>query len=239
MQGPQPVPTPLDRSKSTLTLSHAVGTPRNHSVDRDSSPDVPRRREHHPRAAQPPALRTHSEPVIPTVPSVPAGANGSTITKIRWIGYEIQTWHFAPYPKEYITPVDNTLYICEYCLGYLKNETIWKRHRYKCPKRQPPGTEIYVDGPVSVFEVDGQKNKIYCQNLCLLAKMFLDHKTLYYDVEPFLFYVMTLQMKEGCEFVGYFSKEKRSPTNNVSCIMTLPIHQGGGYGQALIDFSKL
>ncbi len=29
------------------------------------------------------------------------------------------------------------------------------------------------------------------QNLCLLAKLFLDHKTLYYDVEPFMFYVMT------------------------------------------------
>jgi hypothetical protein len=35
--------------------------------------------------------------------------------------------------------------------------------------------------------VDGKDNKMYCQNLCLLAKLFLDHKTLYYDVEPFLF----------------------------------------------------
>jgi len=42
-----------------------------------------------------------------------------------------------------------------------------------------------------VFEVDGNTNKIYCQNLCLLVKLFLDHKTLYYDVEPFLFYVLT------------------------------------------------
>ena len=32
---------------------------------------------------------------------------------------------------------------------------------------------------------------MYCQNLCLLAKLFLDHKTLYFDVEPFLFYVLT------------------------------------------------
>lgn len=42
-----------------------------------------------------------------------------------------------------------------------------------------------------IFQVDGNVNKIYCQNLCLLAKLFLDHKTLYYDVEPFLFYVLT------------------------------------------------
>lgn len=29
---------------------------------------------------------------------------------------------------------------------------------------------------LQVWEVDGKKSKIYCQNLCLLAKMFLDHK---------------------------------------------------------------
>lgn len=80
--------------------------------------------------------------------------------------------------------------------------------------------------------------QIYCQNLCLLAKQFLDHKTLYYDVEPFLFYVMTLAEPTGAKFVGYFSKEKRSPTNNVSCIMTLPVRQRKGWGNLLIDFSQ-
>lgn len=42
--------------------------------------------------------------------------------------------------------------------------------------RHPPGTQIYHDPPLAVFEVDGKANKIYCQNLCLLAKLFLDHK---------------------------------------------------------------
>lgn len=68
--------------------------------------------------------------------------------------------------------------------------------------------------------------------------MFLDHKTLYYDVEPFLFYVMTTAHSTGAKFVGYFSKEKRSPTNNVSCIMTLPVRQRQGWGNLLIDFSE-
>lgn len=54
--------------------------------------------------------------------------------------------------------------------------------------------------------------------------MFLDHKSLFYDVEPFLFYVMTEVDDIGARFVGYFSKEKRSPKDyNVSCIMTLPV----------------
>lgn len=91
-----------------------------------------------------------------------------------------------------------------------------------------------------VFQVDGNVSKIYCQNLCLLAKLFLDHKTLYYDVEPFLFYVLTRNDEKGCHLVGYFSKEKLSALKyNVSCIMTMPQYQRQGYGRFLIDFSKL
>ncbi|QRW17935.1 histone acetyltransferase SAS3 [Rhizoctonia solani] len=71
--------------------------------------------------------------------------------------------------------------------------------------------------------------------------MFLDHKSLFYDVEPFLFYVMTLVDDDGgARFVGYFSKEKSSPKDyNVSCIMTLPVRQRQGWGNLLIDFSYL
>lgn len=57
-----------------------------------------------------------------------------------------------------------------------------------------------------MWQVDGKRQKEYCQHLCLLAKFFLDHKTLYYDVEPFLFYVMTLADADGCHTIGYFSK---------------------------------
>ena len=45
-------------------------------------------------------------------------------------------------------------------------------------------------------------------NLCLLAKLFLDHKTLYYDTDPFLFYIMCILDDRGFHIVGYFSKEK-------------------------------
>ena len=38
---------------------------------------------------------------------------------------------------------------------------------------------------------------MYCQSLCLLSKLFLDHKTLYYDVDPFLFYVLTEKDSDG------------------------------------------
>lgn len=88
--------------------------------------------------------------------------------------------------------------------------------------------------------VSNNMRQIYCQNLCLLSKMFLDHKSLFYDVEPFLFYVITDSDSIGARFVGYFSKEKQSPKDyNVSCIMTLPVRQRKGWGNLLIDLSEL
>lgn len=162
----------------------------------------------------------------------------SKIKYINFGGYEIETWYAAPYPEEYSR--NRVLYICEFCLKYMNSDYVAWRHKLKCPAKHPPGDEIYRDGSISIFEVDGRKNPVYCQNLCLLAKLFLGSKTLYYDVEPFLFYVMSEYDDLGCHFVGYFSKEKRpSSANNVSCILTLPIHQRKGYGNLLIDFSYL
>ena len=52
------------------------------------------------------------------------------------------------------------------------------------------------------FEIDGRKERIYCQNLCYLAKLFLDHKTLYHDVDAFLFYVLCECDERGAHVVG-------------------------------------
>ncbi|KAG9251319.1 putative histone acetyltransferase [Emericellopsis atlantica] len=164
--------------------------------------------------------------------------NGSKIECIEFGGWEIDTWYAAPYPYEYSK--HRVLYICEFCLKYMNSDYVAWRHKLKCAAKHPPGDEIYRYGSISFFEVDGRKNPIYCQNLCLLAKLFLGSKTLYYDVEPFLFYVLCEYDETGYHFVGYFSKEKRpSSLNNVSCILTLPIHQRKGYGNLLIDFSYL
>ncbi|KAB0795558.1 hypothetical protein PPYR_12397 [Photinus pyralis] len=152
--------------------------------------------------------------------------------------FEMEVWYQSPYPEDYARLPK--LYICEFCLRYMKSRTVLLRHIVKCVWRHPPGEEVYRKDKISVWEVDGKRYKQYCQNLCLLAKFFLDHKTLYYDVEPFLFYVMTMSDSEGCHTVGYFSKEKNSFLNyNVSCILTLPPYQRQGYGRLLIDFSYL
>uniref|UniRef100_A0A3B4GIM8 Histone acetyltransferase KAT5 n=1 Tax=Pundamilia nyererei TaxID=303518 RepID=A0A3B4GIM8_9CICH len=150
--------------------------------------------------------------------------------------HRLKPWYFSPYPQELTSlPI---LYLCEFCLKYLKSLKCLQRHLTKCNLRHPPGNEIYRKGTISFFEIDGRKNKNYSQNLCLLAKCFLDHKTLYYDTDPFLFYVMTEYDSKGFHIVGYFSKEKESTEDyNVACILTLPPYQRRGYGKLLIEFS--
>ncbi|XP_068117716.1 histone acetyltransferase KAT5 isoform X1 [Hyperolius riggenbachi] len=150
--------------------------------------------------------------------------------------HRLKPWYFSPYPQELtVLPV---LYLCEFCLKYVKSLKCLQRHLTKCNLRHPPGNEIYRKGTISFFEIDGRKNKSYSQNLCLLAKCFLDHKTLYYDTDPFLFYIMTEYDSKGFHIVGYFSKEKESTEDyNVACILTLPPYQRRGYGKLLIEFS--
>ncbi|XP_044193527.1 histone acetyltransferase KAT6B isoform X2 [Thunnus albacares] len=151
---------------------------------------------------------------------------------------EIQTWYSSPYPPEYSRL--QKLYLCEFCLKYMRSKNILQRHTKKCGWFHPPANEIYRKDDLSVFEVDGNVSKLFCQNLCLLAKLFLDHKTLYYDVEPFLFYILTKNDEKGCHLVGYFSKEKLCQQKyNVSCIMIMPQYQRQGFGRFLIDFSYL
>jgi histone acetyltransferase HTATIP len=148
----------------------------------------------------------------------------------------IEPWYFAPYPQELAhCPI---LYICEFCLKYMESMKCLERHRTKCKLYHPPGNEIYRAQPLSFFEVDGRKNKTYTQNLCLLAKLFLDHKFLHYDTDAFLFYILTENDPHGFHIVGYFSKEKESSEDyNVACILTLPPYQRLGYGKVLIEFS--
>ncbi|KAH6921166.1 hypothetical protein HPB50_027850 [Hyalomma asiaticum] len=121
-----------------------------------------------------------------------------------------------------------------------------------CLYRSPPGYEIYHKGCLSIFEVDGRKDKWYAQNLCLLAKCFLENKALCYDIDcdidssldpsydldPYLFYVLTANDRRGRHIVGYFSKEKFSVEDyNVACILVLPPYQRRGFGRLLVEFS--
>ncbi|CAJ0550534.1 Ff.00g104640.m01.CDS01 [Fusarium sp. VM40] len=158
------------------------------------------------------------------------------ISKVQFGRFDLYPWYFSPYPE--IFSQEDFIFICEFCLSYYGDEKAFSRHRRKCTLQHPPGNELYRNEDISFFEIDGRRQRTWCRNLCLLSKMFLDHKTLYYDVDPFLFYVMTTRTEKGCHLVGYFSKEKESADGyNVACILTMPQYQRKGYGRLLIQFS--
>jgi len=111
---------------------------------------------------------------------------------IKFGSYLIKMWFASPYPAEYSErPI---LYLCEYCFKYLNSEYALMRHQVniyiylllflffffflnnllinllikfkkkKCPIKVPPGNEIYRDNNISIFEVDGRKNKVIILN---------------------------------------------------------------------------
>jgi histone acetyltransferase HTATIP len=158
------------------------------------------------------------------------------LNRLQMGKHEMEPWYFSPYPESFSDT--DLVYIDEFCLGYFDNKRAFERHRAKCTLVHPPGNEIYRDDHISFFEVDGRRQRTWCRNLCLLSKLFLDHKTLYYDVDPFLFYCMCTRDETGCHLVGYFSKEKDSAEGyNLACILTLPQYQRRGFGRLLISFS--
>ncbi|KAJ3394223.1 K(lysine) acetyltransferase [Lobulomyces angularis] len=164
------------------------------------------------------------------------------LTKVRnveviYFGkFLIKTWYFSPFPENYGKL--NTLYICEWCLKYMQYPESLLKHKSVCTQRCPPGNVIYEKDELKVYEVNGKHHKFYCQNLCLLGKLFVDHKSIFYDMDLFLFYLVTIKGEEGDNLIGYFSKEKDSYENfNLACILVLPCYQKKGYGRFLIEFS--
>ena len=66
--------------------------------------------------------------------------------------------YFSPYPQELVhLPC---IFLCEYCLKYVKSRKCLERHLEKCSLPYPPGNEIYRKDKISFFEIDGRKNKV-------------------------------------------------------------------------------
>lgn len=216
-------------------------------------------------------------------------SSGSNEIKIKNIdriylgNYLINTWYYSPYPEKFTC--DGKMYLCPYCLNYMKKLNTLINHLFYCHLASPPGKIIYFDVDkksikqtnkmqneminsrtnfnnsnitnetlltttykqligskrigLSLFEIDGFTNNEYCQNLCLLAKFFIESKTLVFDISHFKFYVLC-EVDEylNHHIVGYFSKEKQSSNNyNLNCILVLPPFQKRGYGKFLISVS--
>ena len=99
--------------------------------------------------------------------------------------------YYSPYPEDF--GECDRLYVCPYSLKYFKRRSAYLRQLSAAAQQSPPGLRIYrAPAPplskacnqellpqpahLTFYEVDGAQAKVYCQCLCLLAKLFLDHK---------------------------------------------------------------
>ncbi|KAF3805637.1 Males-absent on the first protein [Colletotrichum gloeosporioides] len=121
--------------------------------------------------------------------------------------------------------------------------------------------EVVTDeGEWSVWEVDGEQDVLFCQNLSLFAKLFLDNKSVFFDVRGFNYFLLVYtppppkpdpaatpaaatadqqqQQAPRPHIVGFFSKEKMSwDNNNLACILVFPPWQRKGLGALLMGVS--
>jgi histone acetyltransferase MYST1 len=52
------------------------------------------------------------------------------INKIQFGKWEIDTWYFSPYPDEFAK--SPKLWLCEFCLRYMKSQRTFERHMVTC-----------------------------------------------------------------------------------------------------------
>ncbi|KAH0838749.1 acyl-CoA N-acyltransferase [Lanmaoa asiatica] len=156
--------------------------------------------------------------------------------------------------RSYLAGEKSVLWVCERCFKYMAEGSIWELHVKKCDRRHPPGRKVYQRGAHTIWEVDGAKEKLYCQNLSLFGKLFIDVKTLFFDcdnckdmvlspalqasIPTVFFYILTDADSQRDHVLGFFSKEKISYDDyNLACIIVLPPYQRKGYGMLMIEFS--
>lgn len=154
--------------------------------------------------------------------------------------WKSEAWYHSPYRDEDINKKDQCIYLCSWCLKPFSKAKSVGLH--SCGLRHPPGGKIYqdTDNAIEVYEINGAhtNHKAYCQHVSLLAKLFLEHKSVHYNCETFLFYVLCEVDAVGSRIVGYFSREKHSLMHyNLACLLVLPPHQKKGYGKFLISLS--
>jgi histone acetyltransferase MYST1 len=147
-------------------------------------------------------------------------------------------WYYSPYP---VPGRVDVLYVCEKTFKYATSSAAFRRHR--APETYP-GVPVYRDATLTVMRVEGAAHRLFCQNLSLLGKLFIEHKTLHYDPSPFYFFLVLEHVADdgggsgALRPVGYFSKEKESLLSyNLACIVTFPPHQRKGVGKFIISLS--
>ncbi|GKT82567.1 LOW QUALITY PROTEIN: histone acetyltransferase SAS2 [Colletotrichum tofieldiae] len=167
-------------------------------------------------------------------------------------------------------PMLDRLYVCPVCFKYSKELVAWWGHVRVCERAGTvPGRKVYVHPRgrrlvrKEIARTTGKKTNVapkyteehvtdegsglFCQNLSLFAKLFLDNKSVFFDVRGFNYFLLvyTPPPKPNSpdppprpHIVGFFSKEKMSwDNNNLACILVFPPWQRKGLGALLMGVS--
>ena len=120
-----------------------------------------------------------------TAPSTPRmtgslaapGTGDDIITRMKNIElielgrHRIKPWYFSPYPQELVTLP--CIYLCEFCLKYVKSRTCLQRHLAKCSWRHPPGTYMafnLVEIILLFLHHFGKNSVSFCQLFVYFSK---------------------------------------------------------------------
>lgn len=179
----------------------------------------------------------------------------------------------TPHDLNKTEPLCRRLYVCPSCFRYTPDERGYVEHLHHHRARREQGLEtqpvpesafkVYESDGYTVWEIDGDKEKLYCQNLSLFGKLFLDQKSVFFDTGGFKYYVLTYtppqpvvnaptkgrgrkrsssvlddDLIDRSQVLGFFSKENLSwDSNNLACILIFPPFQHRQLGQLLMSVS--
>jgi hypothetical protein len=175
-------------------------------------------------------------------------------------------------------PICPVLYVCPCCFRYTPVQQHLTQHLAHHRVIRASGEELNQPVPKSAFkvyewegyavwEIEGEREKLYCQNLSLFGKLFLEQKSVFFDTGSFKYYVLTYTKEEDpnspapskpqgrkrsssaytveeddilnrTRVLGFFSKENLSwDANNLACILIFPPFQHRQLGQLLMAVS--
>ncbi|KAI9752399.1 MAG: hypothetical protein M1815_000532 [Lichina confinis] len=220
----------------------------------------------------PPGLSSAKPSLLPTSKKqtkkqTKKSVSDRNISKVVLGDLLFDTWYGSLYPEQLLREncrreLDR-LYVCPSCFRYAREVMPYLGHLRACTFKRltPPGRPVYKKRPYSIYEVDGEENRLFCQNLSLFAKLFLENKSVCFDLSAFNYYILVLHTQDNgvrkrsssrisddgadhlpgnraYQVIGFFSKEKMSwDNNNVACILVFPPWQRKGLGKILMGVS--
>jgi len=122
---------------------------------------------------------------------------------------------------------DSTVNICSMCISMFSTNQALRSHMERCVV---PYRAIYQERDFRLSKIQSLKTK---QLLSTISQMFIQSKTVYYEVQDYDFYIIYDK-----EIFGYFSRY-RGGNHSLNCFLVFPCFQGQGWGTVLMDISTI